>query len=464
MLKDGITRTVARAPRIALLTPYNGGNLGDAAIQDALISNLRLRLDGVRVAGVSLNCDNFLERHGTEAFPLCSFGRPFYQMSRGRVAEDPGRERLGDNGPLDRRHLGSGWKGRVREQFPFLWRCLRAVYFSLAAPWREVRHWLGGYRFLRTQDFLIVSGGGQFDEEWGGPWAHPYALFKWALIARLAGIPCAAPSVGVGKFASPLSRFFLSSALRMIRYRSFRDEHSRELTAKLLGSAAKDPIVPDLAFSLQLPVPVRSLSAVSIKQDRMVVAISLIAYVKPRNWPTQNQNTYDCYLRQMARVVSDLIRRDYSVVLIYSSLGDDQSVIRDLLGKLDNDVQGALSRQVSTPTITTWQDFMAAAQDSDFLIASRLHSTILGIVAHTPTIAISFDPKVDWVMEDLGMTDFLLHIQDFVAGDVIRTLDRLILHRDAVQQRMASYQEGVRAISERQYDTLAALAYARSNS
>src|SRR5215813_12015498 len=45
--------------RIALLTPYNGGNFGDAAIQDAMIANIRLRLPGAQFSGICLNCDNF---------------------------------------------------------------------------------------------------------------------------------------------------------------------------------------------------------------------------------------------------------------------------------------------------------------------------------------------------------------------------------------------------------------------
>jgi len=35
-------------PRIGLPTPHNGGNLGDAAIQDAMIVNLRLGPPGAQ--------------------------------------------------------------------------------------------------------------------------------------------------------------------------------------------------------------------------------------------------------------------------------------------------------------------------------------------------------------------------------------------------------------------------------
>ena len=82
-----------------------------------------------------------------------------------------------------------------------------------------MRHSLAGYRVLRSQDLLLFSGGGQLDEEYGGAWRLPLAYFKWALLARVAGIPCAMTSIGAGRIKIPASRFFISIALRMCCYR-----------------------------------------------------------------------------------------------------------------------------------------------------------------------------------------------------------------------------------------------------
>ncbi len=443
--------------RIALLTPYSGGNLGDAAIQDAVVANLRARMRDVTISGISLNCDNFTERHGTEAFPLCGLGRPFYRMSHGSVV-DPPEQKRGGNGALDQKGVGSVPIWKARKQMPVPSLCLKTIHSVAVSPWREFRHCFKGYQFLRTQDLLIVSGGGQLDEEWGGPWGHPYALFKWAVLAKIARVPYAIASVGACKLTSSLSRLFLSAALRMARYRSFRDKHSRELAAALLQRAANDPVVPDLAFTLPPPTAARPLSTQRIADSRTVVAISPIAYAKPRNWPHQNHELHKRYIHQIAQVVTDLIRRGSFVVIVWSSLGDDQSVIAELLDHLADDCRMEVARQVLIPTITSWQDFVAAIGKVDFLIASRLHSAILGFITQTPTVAISFDPKVDWLMEDLGMTECLLQIEDFSADDVIQVLDRLMLCRDAVLERIASYRDAVLPIFARQYDALAGLA------
>jgi polysaccharide pyruvyl transferase WcaK-like protein len=466
-LRDGVYLVAHKArheiqevcPRIALLTPYAGGNLGDAAIQDAIIANLRLRLPGAQFSGISLNSDNFLARHGTDSFPLIGSGRPFYIMYRGVLTDNYGDEEVSAR-PSDEKGWSLIFIKRTLKRVPPVWRCLK----TLQRVCHELTHCVGGYRFLRKRDLLIVSGGGQLDEEWGGPWGHPFTLFKWAVLARIARVPYAIASVGACKITSPTSRFFLSAALRMARYRSYRDQKSRKVAASLLQRTALETLVPDLAFSLpssEFPPPA---GIRSISQGHTVVAISPIAFARPGSWPFQDRDLHARYLQQMTAVVAQLLERGYFLVIVCSSLGDDERVIPELLERLDDKSRGLAARQMHVPRIRTWKDLVASLQDVDFLIASRLHSTILGFVTQTPTVAISFDPKVDWVMEDLGQTDYLLQIRDFAAEDVIKALDRIELHRNAVMEQIASYRHRVSSEFERQYDTLANFAWVSRSS
>ena len=156
------------------------------------------------------------------AFPLCASSRRFYGMCIGPVAGQPG---FVENSPERPEHQRKeeGKLKKTLKRIPLLGWFLKTVY----ACWREFRHCLRGYRFLRAHDLVIVSGGGQLNEEWGGPWSHPFSLFKWAVLARIAGVPYVVASVGVGKVRSKTSRLFLRSSLRMARYRSYRDKNSK---------------------------------------------------------------------------------------------------------------------------------------------------------------------------------------------------------------------------------------------
>ena len=445
------------SPRIALLTPYTGGNLGDAAIQDSIIANLRVRLPGARFSGISLNCDNFVEQHGDSAFSLCGRDIPFYSRCSGTVAQ---REQKGQIGPSSvRTTINLTNIKSALKRIPIAGWCLRAVYIF----WRELSHSINGYRFLCSHDLLLVSGGGQLNEQCGGPWGQPYALFKWALLAQLAGVPYAIASVGLGAASSKTSRLFLALALRLAKYRSYRDQNTKTFASALLPCASTDSVVPDFALSLPPSKMPRPAGIRSLAGGRPVIAISLIVYAKPAFWPStwlQNRELYQRYTGQMAEVVSELLKRGYFLLFVSSSLGDDDGVKIELLERLDEDSRKRLGRQTYTPAITKWADLVSLLRDVDVLIASRLHSAILSFVAQTPTIAISYDRKVDWVMEDLGQTEYVLQIGDFVAADVFRTLNRVELQRGDAVGHITSYVHRSLPKFARQYDCLARLAQA----
>ena len=448
-------KVLETGPRVALLTSYNGGNLGDAAIQDAMISNLRLRIPRVQFFGITLNCDNFVKQHGAGAFPLLSAMLPPSYGSRGSF--DPL-----SHTPEVHRPQPAVWKSSIRNalrRIPGLLPLVKKARARVATVRREILHSLQGYRVLRQQDLLLISGGGQLDDEYGGPWRLPFALCKWAVLARLARVPCAMASVGASKMSSPTSRRFVSLALRLCCYRSFREKNSRAIVASILSRAADDSVVPDLAFSLpesELSEPAGNIRKMA--RGRPIIAVSPIAYAKPGSWPTPNLALHDRYVQQLAEALSHLLRRGYFLVLACSSLGDDESVIPDLLGRLDDKMKCSLDGQIHLPTVKTWREFVAVLRDADYLIASRLHGTILGFLAQTPAVAISFDPKVDWIMELLHQTDYLMNIRDFAAEDVINAVDRIHLRRDEAVEQIVSYRHKIlapSAVSARQYDVLA---------
>ena len=450
-----------RGPRVALITPYDGGNLGDAAIQDSMISNLRLRLPDAQFLGITLNGDHFIKQHGaTSAFPLLAARMPPGNGARNSASQaNPVEYRA--TAPDPPRPRARNPVKRALWSLPGLVPFLKKVRLWMRTVRGEIAHSYQGYRVLRTQDVLLVSGGGQLDEEYGGPWRLPFTIFKWTLLARLAGVPCAMASIGAGKVTSATSRRLVSMAVRMCSYRSFREKKSRGIVASLFPRAMNDSVVPDLAFSMPESNLPTGLGAIrTMARGRPVVAVSPIAYGKPVNWPTPDRALHDRYVQQLAETLRCLSRLGYFTVVVCSSLGDDESVIPEILEHLDEETRHHLEGQIHFPAIKTWRELATVLRDTDYLIASRLHGTILGFLTRTPVIAISFDPKVDWVMEDLCQTDYLLHIRDFTAEDVLDALSRVKVGRDAAVEQIGAYRREIlsSSASARQYDFLAGLA------
>ena len=197
---------------------------------------MRLRFPAAQFSGISLNCENFVQRHHVDAYPVCATQMTFYGMAGGRSSYTS--QQIENSNQPKVLNGSSRWVRRLRNALgktPVVGFCLRKARLPRTAVVRsEIRHSLAGYRFLHAQDLVVVSGGGQLDEEWGGPWGHPYSLFKWAILARFARVPFVIASVGACKSTSIISRFFLKVALRVAAYRSYRDKNSREIAAGLL--------------------------------------------------------------------------------------------------------------------------------------------------------------------------------------------------------------------------------------
>ena len=68
--------------KVALLTPYDGGNLGDAAIQEALIGNFRKYDPQVQLSGITLHPESTAARHHIPCYPLAAISRPYYHAKK----------------------------------------------------------------------------------------------------------------------------------------------------------------------------------------------------------------------------------------------------------------------------------------------------------------------------------------------------------------------------------------------
>ena len=440
-------------PRVVLLTPYTGGNLGDAAIQDAMIANLRQRIPNAEFSGISLNNENYLQKHGTRVYPICAAsGVSFYAMPSGSAVSDPGKKRA--------RGFGASLRLALR-RLPGVPSLIKLAKPPLQRAAGELRHCIGGYRFLREHDVLIVCGGGQLDDEWGGSFGHPFALFKWAILAKLARVPLLVASVGAGKIDAKATRFFLSTMLRASSYRSYRDKNSKRAAAGLLRRAEKDSVVPDLAFSAPIDAIPNRTQARSLAAGRTITAVSPIVYAKPGTWPSSDRDLYDRYLNELADVLGELLERNHFLVFVWSARSD-QHVVEELVARRDDNFKARLLENSCFATPATWKDYLSIVREADLLIASRLHSIILGFLAKVPVVAISFDPKVDWVMQDAAQDDSLLQISSFTAQEVLQAGERLDFHRKEIVQHLTRYHQRVVETSASQYDAIARMAIAQA--
>lgn len=412
-------------PQIVLLTPYTGDNRGDGAIQDSAIENIVSRVAGARVVLSVLHPRRVAERHGVPTFPITGLEIRSYSLQRESNSRTC-REFV--------QHLAA---------WPF--RIARMVM-------RETKHVFRTYFLLRRSHLLVVSGGGQIDDYWGGPMGHPYVLFKWAILARAAGTKLVFLSVGVCSLNSKLSAWFIGTSLRLADYRSYRDLGSKQLVATM-GFTTGDSVVPDLAFGHASARPVCDVAS-TVRHTRLRVGVNPIPYFYLHHWPESNPKIFRPYFEMLASFVAALLKDGHEVVL-FATDSPDYQVMDLLLDRLKPRGGSEQIGVIQATDVASTGELLAELRALDCAVVSRLHAAILSHLCGNPVLAISYDRKVTQYMADMEQPSYCLDINKTRPEELKETFDLLRSSEEGVKSIVRRKNEEWRSRLLLQYDELA---------
>lgn len=395
--------------RVGIWGRYHGGNLGDDVVVATLIRNIRALRPRAEIFGVSIDPEDTSQRHGM----------PAVSMSKGTVYRDGERVpyRDGDNAPLAR--VAGALEQKASKPLQKAARKMHALS-SVRQAWA----------MLREADLLIVAGSHPLYDGWAGPWAHPFDLFTWAMLARITGTKFVPLNVGAGPIDAPLSRFFVRSALRTAYYRSFRDPSSARYYASI-GGKGRTPVFPDLAFSLPEPEIERRRSGRSPEAEPDVIGISTMAHHDPRYLPGGDVRRYRAYLEKLASFSSWLLDEGYTLQLLRSQVEADERVaaaLKDRLAARGIDLDGRVRAE---PT-RTYRDLLDQMAQCDIVVGGRFHCHVLPFVLGKPVLGVAYHQKTFDLMRYMGQSEYCLDIDDMGAHHMIERFQRLRRRRAAV--------------------------------
>lgn len=386
--------------KVGLLGMYGSANLGDTAIQQVMLAELGRRRPDVSFVGLSSSPEDVARTFGIPGYPATGLGRLVL----------PGQ--IPDGAPAPR-------GGRLT--------ALRNIFRAA-----------GGL------DMIVVSGGGQLEDFWGGPWAQPFRLLSWAASTRVRGRALAAFGVGVDELRSPLSERFARTAVRLAQVRYFRDADSRERICGPNGTSPAAGVAPDPAFGLRdLPGPPGDGS-----HDAAPVAV--LSPVSDAAFGTVGDDAYDRYLTSLAAAGDALVRDGLRVRFVCSQTTMDPPVAEEVTGRMSE------SDGVELPEVTDVDGFLEAVSGARVVVASRLHAIILSAVAGRPVVAVSPSRKADRQMADLELEGWCLDMRTAEPDQLVDLARRAADHHEPlatqVQARVRSLREGL----DRAFDDLAA--------
>jgi polysaccharide pyruvyl transferase WcaK-like protein len=415
-----------RAPaRIALLHHTGGGNLGDDAIIDSIINNIRHRWPGATIAAISMNPGDTARRHGIASYPMRR-----HTWALGYKPAVPGANGASGRGLLH-------WIRTTRNP---LIRLPRAVFSELAFL-------VASGRRIKTFDVMILGGGGQLTDR-SGPWGFPYAIFAWFLLGKSARLKCVVLNTGAGPLINPLSKFLITRALLAADYVSFRDEESQALARKI-GFTGPSHVFPDNVYALDIS----ALCSDSPKRrDQPLVGIAPMPYpVDPPFDANKDKIIYEELVAKFATFASLLSHSSYRLAIFGTDIGADPAAIQDLRTTLEADYH------ISTPLydpIESLDNLLFRMSAFDYVVTCRFHGVVFAHLLNKPVLAIAHHPKVTNLMNALGLSKYCVDIRTFDPRSLADTFECLVKDRDEVKSRMASNLKNYKSRLRVQFDEL----------
>jgi polysaccharide pyruvyl transferase WcaK-like protein len=407
--------------KIGLLDHMGYGNLGDAATQEALIANIKVRLPDAEIIGFSLNPDDTRIRHNIVSYSITHWHPGLNKPQRTATERSNRRFEL---------------KPMLKKIPIFSALVIRVLYLV-----REVRHLRRCFIVLKSLDSLIIAGGGQLSELWRGPWSHPYNVFKFSLLTKLAKKKLLFLNVGAGPLTSTLGRAFIRYSITVADYVSFRDVQSQTLVYQL-GVKRETHVLPDSAYSLKIP---DYGSESTQEMSRPLVGLNPIGFCDPRIWPKQNVSVYLRYLENLAEFSRWILSNNYRL-RIYSAEGSvDAYALKDLKERLLNSLSTMDVEQIFIPPSNSVEDLMGEMSQFDVVVTSKFHGVVMSHLLGKPVIALSYHNKIDDLMRAVGHSEYCANIESFEVEDLKKMFISLVedaaelkgLFRNAVHSNAA---------------------------
>ncbi len=403
------------AVRIALLGMYASRNLGDVAIQLAVMSALHARRSNLEFVGLCQDPEDTVRTFNISALASSGKGELLTAATLGGGT--------GNAPPVPETRLSR--------------------FLGTFAALRQIQ------RQMRSLDMLLISGSGQIDDFWGGPWAQPFRLMAWSFAARSQGKKVVVFGVGVDELRTRLGEWFCVRALNCAAICVVRDSGSRDALRRI-GFRRPVDVCADPAFHLE----VKGTARPRVEADRFAV----ISPISRRAWPGAEDRDYDNYLSALARVAEHLQDRSLQVRFVCSQIRMDPPIVERILERL----KPGTTRPVFVD-VKTVDDYVAAVKDAQVVVGSRLHAMILALVAGAPTIAISAVRKVHQQFADIGLADHVFAMQSLALPELLTRIDIVLSQPEKVREQVARTTREFRAQNATQFDRIASLIPARRN-
>jgi polysaccharide pyruvyl transferase CsaB len=275
----------------------------------------------------------------------------------------------------------------------------------------------------RRADLMVLGGGGLIQDYNGFNAAdlltsrHGDVIWaEFALLARMCSKPLAIYAIGVGPLSSDEGRKAARLTFELASSASVRDELSAKLLADIGVPPTNFTVSADPVFRLQ---PSQAEGSVLDAEGMPAADMTIGACLRP--WRS------GLPIAELASALDLLVEKlDARVIFLPFQLAptrneNDAFAAHEVMLAMEHADRAGIVRGSYGPA-----EKLAIFSSFDAVVAMRLHAAMFGLKAGRPTVAISYDPKVDSLMNDCGLSEFVIQLPELSAHPLVTKVQEAI--------------------------------------
>lgn len=248
---------------------------------------------------------------------------------------------------------------------------------------------------MRKTDILLNGGGSLLQDNTSNRSIYYYlAVMK---LARLFGKRVASISCGIGPIHSRFNRWLVRRAVDQSFFTTVRDPDSYDLLRQLGADMTRVSVTSDLVLGLPIQNAdagdaILEASGISKAQrsEKPVLAMAMRAkdFTRPE------------MLERLEKLIL-MLSETYTVVFLPFFYKADMK-LKDLLAR-GTHAEALRGRYTFLGVKCSAEEYMSLLANCAVLVGTRLHAMIFSLMAGTPFVGVSYDPKVDSFLGLVGL-------------------------------------------------------------
>ncbi|WUD73679.1 polysaccharide pyruvyl transferase family protein [Streptomyces sp. NBC_00510] len=284
-------------------------------------------------------------------------------------------------------------------------------------------------RALAEADLVLSLGGGYLNgkADFASDLSITFLLLPMWFAHRFK-VPVVLAPQSYGPFPTRWQRLVMRRVLGRSRRVVAREEIS---LTRLAEAGVPDRMVirgVDSAFAFQGMSQRPWRHELGIPQDAPLVLVTARQFL--------DAAAQSAYEDAMTAAVRHLLDQDCHVVIVPQvtcafQADDDRIVNRRIAATLDSPRLHVLDDEA-----IDHHEIFALYGAADFILGTRFHSVIFGLVSKVPCAAIEYDHKTRGIMRDLGLEHWVIRMSEATPDSLISLVDKLLADADSYRQHL----------------------------